>query len=75
MNGPSQYALSKVGVNGEWLGQSIWISATGRAAVRKKPNGEMVVVGASRHREQAPGGGPIPKLSDRPAIIPKVIER
>lgn len=70
MNGPSQYALSKIGVNGEWLGQSIWISPTGRAAVRKKPDGTMVVVGASRNREAAPGAAPVPKLSDRPVQLP-----
>ncbi len=71
MNGPSQYALSKVGINGEWLGQSLWSSATGRCAVRKKPNGDMVVVGAQRIREAAPGAPEVPKLSDRPMALPK----
>jgi hypothetical protein len=70
MTGPSQYALSKVGINGEWLGQSLWISPSGRATVRKKPDGKMVVVGASRNREPAPGGPPTPKLSDRPVALP-----
>ncbi len=70
MNGPSQYALSKIGVNGEWLGQSVWISPTGRAAVRKKPDGTMVVVGASRNREPEAGAPPVPKLSDRPVVLP-----
>lgn len=74
MNGPSQYALSKIGVNGEWMGQSIWISRSGRATVRKKPNGEMVVVGANRNRETGPGAD-VPKLSDRPALVPKVVDR
>jgi hypothetical protein len=70
MNAPSQYALSKVGINGEWMGQTLWSSPTGRASVRRKPSGEMVVLGAQRI-QQAPGGGPlVPKLSDRPVKVP-----
>lgn len=71
MTGPSLYALSKVGVNGEWLGQTLWHSPKGRATVRKKPNGVMVVVGATRDRtgEPAPAGAPVvPKLSDLPPV-------
>lgn len=81
MNGPSQYALSKIGINGEWLGQTLWISPTGRATVRKKPDGTMVVVGASRSRTTAPDGATIPKLSDAPpvpipvpAVVPKKVQ-
>jgi hypothetical protein len=71
MNAPSQYALSKVGINGEWMGQSLWSSATGRATVRRKPDGTMVVVGAQRIREAANGGPVVPKLSDRPVALPR----
>ncbi len=71
MNAPSQYALSKVGINGEWMGQSLWGSATGRAAVRRKPDGTMVVVGAQRIREASTGGPLVPKLSDRPVTLPR----
>ena len=71
MNAPSQYALSKVGINGEWMGQSLWASSTGRAVVRRKPSGDMVIVGAQRIREAtAAGAAIIPKLSDRPVIVP-----
>jgi hypothetical protein len=38
--------------------------------VRRKPNGEMVVVGAQRIREADNGGPVVPKLSDRPVKIP-----
>ncbi len=71
MVGPGQYYLSKIGVNGEWLGQTVWQSPKGRAAVRKKEDGRMVVVGASRSSEKAEPGPEIPRLSDRPAGIPK----
>lgn len=70
MNAPSQYALSRVGVNGEWLGQALYASGTGRATVRKKPDGTMVVVGASRIREDGATAVSVPKLSDRPVALP-----
>lgn len=68
MTGPNQYMLTKIGVNGEWLGQSIWNAPRGRATVRKKPDGTMVVVGASRERPAAASALPVPKISDRPPI-------
>lgn len=68
MTGPSQYLLSKIGVNGEWLGQSQWNAPKGRATVRKKPDGTMVVVGASREKVAGPLALPVPKISDRPPI-------
>ena len=71
MFGPSMNYLSKVGVNGEWLGQTVWQSGKGRAFVRKKEDGRMVVVGATRSSEKPPPGPDIPRLSDRPATLPK----
>lgn len=71
MVGPGQYYLSKVGVNGEWLGQTVWQAPKGRAVVRRKEDGRMVVVGATRSVEKAPPGPEVPRLSDRPAGIPK----
>jgi hypothetical protein len=71
MTGPSVYALSKIGVNGEWLGQTLWNAPKGRATVRKKPTGTMVVVGATRdrsHEPAPPGTAPVPKLSDAPPV-------
>ncbi len=69
--GPGQYFLSKVGVNGEWYGQTTWQSGKGRPFVRRKEDGRMVVVGASRSSEKPPPGPEVPRLSDRPAILPK----
>lgn len=70
MTGPSVYALSKVGVNGEWMGQTLWNSPRGRATVRKKADGTMVVVGASRDRSEQnrPNPATIPRLSDAPPV-------
>jgi hypothetical protein len=71
MTGPSLYALSKIGVNGEWLGQSLYNAPRGRATVRKKPGGTMVVVGATRDRTKdnvAAGAPVVPKLSDAPPV-------
>lgn len=69
--GPGQYYLSKIGVNGEWLGQTVWSSAKGRATVRRKEDGRMVVVGATRADVAPPSAPPVPKLSERPVAIPK----
>jgi hypothetical protein len=69
--GPRQYLLSKIGVNGEWLGQTSWDSAKGRATVRRKEDGRMVIVGASRSDIPPPNAPPVPKLSDRPVALPK----
>jgi len=71
MVSPSQYYLSKIGVNGEWMGQTVWGSAKGRAMVRRKPDGNLVVVGATRTDAAPIGGPPVPKLSDRPVALPR----
>ena len=71
MTGPSVYALSKIGVNGEWLGQTLWNAPRGRATVRRKPDNKMVVVGATRDRSKdavAAGAPKVPKLSDGPPV-------
>ncbi len=71
MFGPSQHYLSKIGVNGEWMGQTVWQSAKGRAFVRKREDGKMVIVGATRSSEKPPPGPEVPRLSDRPVVLPK----
>jgi hypothetical protein len=71
MTAPSQYALTKIGVNGEWLGQYLYDSPSGRATVRKRPDGTMVVAGATRipdPEKKTPGALPVPKLSDGPPV-------
>ena len=71
MVGPGQYYLSKIGVNGEWLGQTVWHADKGRAIVRKKEDGRLVVVGATRTVETAQPGPDVPRLSDRPVALPR----
>lgn len=71
MVGPSQYYLSKIGVNGEWYSQTMWESSKGRPSVRKKQDGKMVIVGATRSSEKPPPGPEVPRLSDRPVTLPK----
>lgn len=69
MVGPNTYWLSKIGVNGEWLGQAIYTAPKGRAALRKNPDGSLSVIGARRQADRS-GAPPIPKLSERPVAIP-----
>jgi hypothetical protein len=71
MFGPSQFYLSKIGVNGEWMGQTVWQSGKGRPFVRKREDGKMVIVGATRSSEKPPPGPEVPRLSDRPVALPK----
>lgn len=71
MVGPGQYALSKIGVNGEWLGQTTWHAEKGRAIVRRKEDGRLVVVGATRTTDKPQPGPEVPRLSDRPMALPK----
>ena len=64
-------SASKIGVNGEWSAQTMWQSAKGRPTVRKKEDGRMVIVGATRSSERPPPGPEVPRLSDRPLTLPK----
>jgi hypothetical protein len=70
MVGPNTYWLSKIGVNGEWMGQTTYNAPKGRATLRKKPDGSLVVVGAKRQQERDPSAPPVPRLSERPVAIP-----
>jgi hypothetical protein len=69
MVGPNTYWLSKIGVNGEWLGQAIYNAPKGRANLRKNSDGSLSVIGARRQADRS-GAPPIPKLSERPVAIP-----
>lgn len=70
MVAPNVYWLSKIGVNGEWLGQAVYDSPKGRAMLRKDPDGTLSIIGAKRKAERPAGAPPIPKLSERPVAIP-----
>lgn len=71
MFGPSQFYLTKIGVNGEWMGQTVWQSGKGRPFVRKREDGKMVIVGATRSSEKPLPGPEVPRLSDRAVTLPK----
>jgi hypothetical protein len=68
-----RFALSKIGVNGEFLGQSFYGVVKTRPFLRKLPDGSLQLVGGKREdAPQDPATLPPPlKLSDRPPGLPK----
>ena len=71
MSSPAIYSLSKIGVNGEWLGQTLYESSKGRPYLRATADGSMNIGGATRWVERKQTGPEVPRLSDRPAGLPK----
>ena len=74
--GPKTYFLSNIGVNGEFLGQQTCDAPKLKPSLRRLADGTIQLVGAHRQptvaKNGAPGAGvPPPKLSDRPAGLPK----
>ncbi|MEI6351182.1 MAG: hypothetical protein WCP06_08750 [Verrucomicrobiota bacterium] len=74
--GPKTWAYTRIGTNGEWLGQDIYTSAKNRPTLHRDSTAEISVKGgelqAPRENGATPAPGlPIPKLSDRPADLPK----
>jgi hypothetical protein len=76
MIGPRTYVLSRIGLNGEWLGQQIYTAPKSRPELRKVADGGIEVVGgqveirAAQPVEQADDADGVPKLSDRPPGFP-----
>jgi hypothetical protein len=69
--GPKTYLYSRIGVNGEWLGQTTYNSTGTRPALRKLPSGIVEVFGGQQYVESLTPGAPrAPKLSDRPPGLP-----
>ncbi len=68
-----RFALSKIGVNGEFFGQSYYGVPKSRPYLRKQPDGTLQLVGGKREEvAQTPAQSlPQPKLSDRPPGLPK----
>jgi len=67
------FVLSKIGVNGEFVGQSHYSAPKARPFLRKQPDGSLQLVGGKReqiaqNRADLP---PPPKLSERPPGLPK----
>jgi hypothetical protein len=69
--GPKTYALSQIGVNGELHGQWMYDAPQTKPYLRRDGTGNLDIVGATRRVEAAKNTPPAPKLSDRPANLPK----
>lgn len=65
---PKTYGLSKISVNGDYLGQSTYTSTKSRPTLRRLADGTLQIAGG--RREVAQTNLPQPKLSDRPAGLP-----
>jgi hypothetical protein len=65
--GPRTYLLSRIGVNGNFLGQGTYITPKSQPYLRKTASGALQIVGATREvvaSNKPPDNAP--KLSDRP---------
>ena len=74
--GMHRFALSRIGVNGEFLGQSYYTATKNRPAFRKQADGTLQLVGGKREEvaqnpQNAAHLPPPPKLSERPPGLPK----
>jgi hypothetical protein len=66
--GPKTYSLSRVGVNGAFLGQGTYVTPKTQPYLRRNPEGQLQIVGAVRQQETVARSEPsvVPKVSDRP---------
>ena len=70
--GPKMYTYSRIGLNGEWGGQTSYMELKSRPRLTKLASGKIDVAGGKIDVPvvQAPDAPPAPKLSDRPAGMP-----
>ncbi len=70
--GKQAWVLTKIGVNGEFMGQTHYNAAKSRPSLRKLADGRLQVVGGRKESPvaQVPTAPPV-KLSDRPAGLPR----
>ena len=69
------FVLSKIGVNGEFLGQAHYSAPKTRPSLRKLANGTLQIIGGKRDEPVSTDPAdapPTPKLSDRPAGLGKL---
>ena len=69
------FVLSKIGVNGEFLGQAHYSAPKTRPSLRKLANGTLQIIGGKRDEPVSTNPAdlpPPPKLSDRPAGLGKL---
>ena len=70
--GRQEYILSRIGVQGNFVGQSIYNTVKGTPFLRRLADGTLQIVGATRQAPVAQASlEDAPKLSDRPAGFPK----
>ena len=72
MIGAKTYVYSKIGLNGEWLGQLSYNAVTTRPTLKKSVKGEVRIVGGQVDVPVPPNSPSEPKLSDRPPGLPKI---
>lgn len=72
LSGRQEWMLTKIGVNGEFMGQTKYSAAKSRPTFRKLADGTLQIVGGRKELPVAktPETAPI-KLSDRPAGLPR----
>ncbi len=71
--GQREYLLSKIGLNGEYLGGTRYTAPKSRPYFRRLTNGQLQIVGARREETVAQGATPEAapaKLSQRPSGLP-----
>jgi hypothetical protein len=70
--GKQAWVLTKIGVNGEFMGQTSYNAAKSRPTLRKLADGKLQIVGGRKEAPiaQVPTAPPV-KLSDRPPGLPR----
>lgn len=71
--GPKTFLHTVIGLNGEWLSQDNYISTNTRPEMRKGTAGQIAIFGGRKDvpAQPLPDGVSVPKVSDRPADLPK----
>ncbi|MEA3213359.1 MAG: hypothetical protein QOE70_6416 [Chthoniobacter sp.] len=71
LTGQREYRLTKIGTNGEYLGQTKYAAPKSRPYLRKLADGNLQIVGGRREEPIAKNAADVPvKLSERPPGIP-----
>jgi hypothetical protein len=69
--GQREYLLSKIGLNGEYLGSNKYSAPKAKPYFRKLPDGQLQIVGGRKEAAVAQGAvEPPTKLSQRPPGLP-----
>lgn len=71
--GPRAYVYTRIGLNGEWLGQANYNVVKEQPTFKKMPDGSVAVLGGKLDVPvaQSASAPATPKLSDRPPGLPK----